>query len=301
MLKAEEKGRQEGSYRSLPEKNWCLSGFTTQQPPSGHEKDKSSFVNPRKPPSVEPKCISRAHQTKKHVSRSFCTLKSRAMGDGECPGSCGHRHQWQRQRRRRRLGSRSAVDLTVPLAVIFIAFAAAASAAAGSPGGTHAGAKYHSQFAVLVPHGREAADRLAARHGFANMGQIGDLENYYLLERNDERRGKREARPDADAARMLADEPEVEWFEQQKERRRVKRDGHKIASRGRLEQVGAGRLAWEEAGGEGDDYTYGADHTYGADQLISLYGAGLPPADPSMAPCLRLSIHACTSKDLHSI
>ena len=197
------------------------------------------------------------------------------MGDGECPGSCGHRHQWQRQRRR--LGSRSAVDLTVPLAVvIFIAFAA--STAAGSPGGTHAGAKYHSQFAVLVPHGREAADRLAARHGFANMGQIGDLENYYLLERNDERRGKREARPDADAARMLADEPEVEWFEQQKERRRVKRDGHKIASRGRLEKVGAGRLAWVEAWGEG------ADHTYGADQLIS-YGAGLPPADPSMAPC----------------
>ena len=147
------------------------------------------------------------------------------------------------------MGSRSAVDLTVPLAVIFIAFAAAATAAAGSPGGTHAaGAKYHSQFAVLVPHGREAADRLAARHGFANMGQIGDLENYYLLERNDERRGKREARPDADAARMLADEPEVEWFEQQKERRRVKRDGHKIASRGRLEQVGEGRLAWEEAG-----------------------------------------------------
>ena len=87
--------------------------------------------------------------------------------------------------------------------------------------------------------GNEAADRLAARHGFANMGQIGDLENYYLLERLGSR-GKREARPDADAARMLADEPEVEWFEQQKERRRVKRDGHKIASRGRLEKVGSG-------------------------------------------------------------
>ena len=115
---------------------------------------------------------------------------------------------------------------------------------------------YHSQFAVLVPHGREAADRLAARHGFANTGQIGDLENYYLLERGDgdPRRGKREARPDADAARMLADEPEVEWFEQQKERRRVKRDGHKIASRGRLEKVGTGRLGrreWIWRGGEG--------------------------------------------------
>ena len=166
-----------------------------------------------------------------------------AMGDVECLGSSG---QWrQRRRRRRQLGSRQAVDLTVPLAVIFIAAAAAlggASAAADDGRRSEGGRMYHSQFAVLVPHGREAADRLAARHGFANMGQIGDLENYYLLERGDgdPRRGKREARPDDDAARQLTDEPEVEWFEQQKERRRVKRDGHKIASRGRLEKVGSG-------------------------------------------------------------
>ena len=174
------------------------------------------------------------------------------MGDVESSRSSGHRHQW---RRRRRVGSLQAVDLTVPLAVIFIAAAAAAlggahaAGASGSLGRRSGGGRmYHSQFAVLVPHGREAADRLAARHGFANMGQIGDLENYYLLERGDgdPRRGKREARPDVDAARELADEPEVEWFEQQKERRRVKRDGHKIASRGRLEKVGTVRLGWRE-------------------------------------------------------
>ena len=173
-----------------------------------------------------------------------------------------------RRRRRRRGDGREAVDLTVPFVVIFTVAAAAAGGAAaaaasdaaagfpprsGAPGG---GRLYHSQFAVLVPHGRQAADRLAARHGFANLGQIGDLENYYLLERGDgdPRRGKREARPDVDAARELADEPEVEWFEQQKERRRVKRDGHKIASRGRLEKVGTGRLGrreWIWRGGEG--------------------------------------------------
>ena len=177
-----------------------------------------------------------------------------------------------RRRRRRRGDGREAVDLTVPFVVIFTVAAAAAGGAAaaaaaasdaaagfpprsGAPGG---GRLYHSQFAVLVPHGREAADRLAARHGFANLGQIGDLENYYLLERGDgdPRRGKREARPDVDAARELADEPEVEWFEQQKERRRVKRDGHRIASRGRLEKVGpvgwgVGALGAEAEGGGG--------------------------------------------------
>ena len=179
-------------------------------------------------------------------------------GDVACLESCGHRRQWRRRRRRLRqrqqLGSRSAVDLTVPIAVFFIALGVGAHAAAnGPPSATGHGRMYHSQFAVLVPHGREAADRLAARHGFANVGQIGDLENYYLLERGDgdPRRGKREARPDDDAARVLADEPEVEWFEQQKERRRVKRDGHKIASRGRLEKVGTARADSGRFEGEG--------------------------------------------------
>lgn len=31
---------------------------------------------------------------------------------------------------------------------------------------------YHNQFAIYVPSGKEAADRIAAKHGFTNIGQV---------------------------------------------------------------------------------------------------------------------------------
>ena len=83
-------------------------------------------------------------------------------------------------------------------------------------------AVFHNQFAVYVPKGKATADALAQRHGFANLGQIGSLDNYFLLEHS--RLQKRSASPSKRHAVLLTDEPEVKWFEQQEERRRVKRD-----------------------------------------------------------------------------
>lgn len=36
--------------------------------------------------------------------------------------------------------------------------------------------QYLNEFAVFVPAGRQTADQLAAKHGFINSGQIGDLQ-----------------------------------------------------------------------------------------------------------------------------
>jgi len=81
---------------------------------------------------------------------------------------------------------------------------------------------YLNQFAVYVPAGPQVADQLAAKHGFQNSGQIGDLEDYYLFEHR--RLSKRSATQSALHNVLLTQEPEVKWFEQQKELRRVKRD-----------------------------------------------------------------------------
>jgi len=67
------------------------------------------------------------------------------------------------------------------------------------------------------------ADGLAIKHGFRNEGQIGDLEGYYLFERH--RLSKRSASICEETSLLLTEEPQVKWFEQQKELKRVKRDG----------------------------------------------------------------------------
>lgn len=41
---------------------------------------------------------------------------------------------------------------------------------------------YHNQFALLIPKGKDTADKLAEQHGFSNLGQIGTLDNYFLFE-----------------------------------------------------------------------------------------------------------------------
>jgi len=75
----------------------------------------------------------------------------------------------------------------------------------------------------FAPHsGRIEADRLASAHGFVNVGQIGDLEGYFLFEHA---RARRRARsPESSLRQLLEREPEVAWFEQQQELRRPKRD-----------------------------------------------------------------------------
>ena len=88
---------------------------------------------------------------------------------------------------------------------------------------------YSNEFAVFVPAGPHTADRLAAKYGFRNTGQIGDLNNFYLFEH----RGlaKRSANSSLHHEFLLTEDPEVGWFEQQRELRRVKRDLQTVKKR----------------------------------------------------------------------
>lgn len=38
---------------------------------------------------------------------------------------------------------------------------------------------YSNEFAVHIPNGKEAADEIATRHGFVNVGQVRDL--FYMI------------------------------------------------------------------------------------------------------------------------
>ena len=80
---------------------------------------------------------------------------------------------------------------------------------------------YHNQFALYIPHGKVAAERLASKHGFVNLGEIGSLDNYFLFEHP--RLQRRSTEKSADHTSMLLSEPEVVWAEQMVEKRRVKR------------------------------------------------------------------------------
>jgi hypothetical protein len=40
---------------------------------------------------------------------------------------------------------------------------------------------YHNQFAVHVPDGEAVAEQVAARSDMENIGQIGDLENFFIF------------------------------------------------------------------------------------------------------------------------
>uniref|UniRef100_A0A224XI33 furin n=1 Tax=Panstrongylus lignarius TaxID=156445 RepID=A0A224XI33_9HEMI len=84
---------------------------------------------------------------------------------------------------------------------------------------------YTNQFAVHVPKGKEYADTIADRHGFINIGQIGSLKGFYLLEHR--RLHKRSLNHSHEHHELLSAEDHVQWFQQQREKRRVKRDGNK--------------------------------------------------------------------------
>ncbi|XP_056639377.1 furin-like protease 2 isoform X2 [Diorhabda sublineata] len=81
---------------------------------------------------------------------------------------------------------------------------------------------YHNQFAVHIPDGVEIADGIAVKHGFINRGQIGSLKGFYLFEHEHVR--KRSLQAADHHHRNLNDEPQVKWFEQQREKIRKKRD-----------------------------------------------------------------------------
>ncbi|XP_040577371.1 furin-like protease 2 [Lepeophtheirus salmonis] len=81
---------------------------------------------------------------------------------------------------------------------------------------------YQNQFAVYIPKGKVVADTLAQEYGFENIGQIGTLDNYFLFKHS--RINKRSTDAATLHAIFLTLNPEVKWFEQQKEKKRVKRD-----------------------------------------------------------------------------
>ncbi|XP_072380228.1 furin-like protease 2 isoform X2 [Diabrotica undecimpunctata] len=81
---------------------------------------------------------------------------------------------------------------------------------------------YHNQFAVYIPDGHAVADAIAAKYGFTNAGQIGSLEGFYVFEHEHVR--KRSLQASDHHHRKLNDEPQVHWFEQQREKIRKKRD-----------------------------------------------------------------------------
>jgi len=81
---------------------------------------------------------------------------------------------------------------------------------------------YHNQIAVHVPGGEEVAEEVARRNGIQNLGKIGDLENFYLMESH--KISKRSTRKAHEHHTALEDDSDVIWFEQQIEKKRVKRN-----------------------------------------------------------------------------
>ncbi|XP_046678962.1 furin-like protease 1 isoform X1 [Homalodisca vitripennis] len=79
---------------------------------------------------------------------------------------------------------------------------------------------YSSQWAVHIEGGRHAADDIASRHGFVNLGQIfPDLWHFEHLKLE-----KRSADPSPDHHDNLVMEPQVKWAKQQVIKSRTKRD-----------------------------------------------------------------------------
>ncbi|XP_044019968.1 furin-like protease 2 isoform X2 [Aphidius gifuensis] len=81
---------------------------------------------------------------------------------------------------------------------------------------------WSNQFAVHVPDGADAAAAIADKHGFDNIGQIGSLKNYYLFSHKHVH--KRSLETSDHHHKLLQDESQVHWFQQQHEKHRKKRD-----------------------------------------------------------------------------
>ncbi|KAM9734341.1 LOW QUALITY PROTEIN: proprotein convertase subtilisin/kexin type 5-like [Menidia menidia] len=82
---------------------------------------------------------------------------------------------------------------------------------------------YTNDWAVKVLGDQRSVDRIAEKHGFTNMGQIGHLKNYYSFRHLGTASRSTVCNKEATAA--IAKEPEVEWLQQQVLLRREKRTG----------------------------------------------------------------------------
>ncbi|XP_033120746.1 furin-1-like [Anneissia japonica] len=81
---------------------------------------------------------------------------------------------------------------------------------------------YTNTYAVHVEAGKEAADEVAAMHGFINMGEIIDNHFHFIDQRE---RTKRFVQPSSHRHLHLQSHPHVKWFEQETVKSRKKR-GH---------------------------------------------------------------------------
>ncbi|MBN3318924.1 PCSK5 convertase, partial [Atractosteus spatula] len=81
---------------------------------------------------------------------------------------------------------------------------------------------YTNHWAVRITGGPEDADRIAGKYGYKNMGQIGDLKDYYHFYHS--RTIKRSTLSSRGRHNFISMEPKVEWIQQQVVKRRIKRD-----------------------------------------------------------------------------
>ncbi|XP_075923026.1 proprotein convertase subtilisin/kexin type 6-like isoform X3 [Petromyzon marinus] len=105
---------------------------------------------------------------------------------------------------------RSLLPLFAPLLLLGIAW------------GARAPKHYTNRWAVSIEGGPAEAQRLADKHGFVNLGQIGSLDGFYHFHRGHVMR--RSALPSHGPHLFLRAEPQVKWMQQQTVKRRVKRD-----------------------------------------------------------------------------
>ncbi|KAM4748417.1 proprotein convertase subtilisin/kexin type 6 [Rhinophrynus dorsalis] len=80
---------------------------------------------------------------------------------------------------------------------------------------------YSNHWAVRVPGGPEVAAELAAAYGYLNLGQIGNLENYYHFYHS--KTIKRSTYRSRGTHNFLRMDPKVKWVQQQEVKKRVKR------------------------------------------------------------------------------
>ncbi|KAJ8347151.1 hypothetical protein SKAU_G00285520 [Synaphobranchus kaupii] len=81
---------------------------------------------------------------------------------------------------------------------------------------------YTNQWAVKISGGSELVNRIAAKYGYTNLGQIGGLKGHYLFSHRGTQR--RAFCPSRGRHTLVTAEREVEWIQQQVVKRRVKRE-----------------------------------------------------------------------------
>ncbi|XP_062855358.1 proprotein convertase subtilisin/kexin type 5b isoform X1 [Trichomycterus rosablanca] len=81
---------------------------------------------------------------------------------------------------------------------------------------------YTNHWAVRITGGNELAEHIAQRYGYKNLGQIGDLKDYYHFFHS--RTIKRSTLSSRGTHSFISMDPKVKWIQQQVVKRRVKRD-----------------------------------------------------------------------------